>query len=219
MFYTINLIYPFNKMILGSPELDKFEVKPWMIIESFDPKEIKKLDTDHPYKYLLWSLYKYNPSYNSTVGNDASPDYDGYDDDVADYYFKILDDFNRYGIVFSRNFDVFPGNKLYVHNYSVLSNHLYNEKTLLFNKAKVIYLNDYDKGEKPLSKEEEKVRDFIKKTKNKKLQVAMMDPVIYNKLLKNINSPLSNILMIEKFNHRMTWYGFDDFLRINMSSE
>ena len=206
-------------MILGSPKLDEFEVKPWMIIKSFDPKEIKKLDTDHPYKYLLWALYKYNPSYNSTKGNDANPNCDGYDDDVVDYYFKILDDFNRYGIVFSHYFDVFPGNKLYVHNYSVLSNHLYNEKTLLFNNAKVIYLDDYDKGVKPLSEEEKEVRNLIEKTKNKKLQVAMMDPVIYNKLLKNINSPLSKTLLIEKFNHRMTWHGYDDFLRINMSSE
>ena len=167
MFYTIDLIYPFNKMILGSRKLDEFEVKPWMVLDSFDPNQIKNLDTNHPYKYLLWVLYKYNLSYNSTNENDANPDYDGYDDNVVDYYFKILDDFNRYGIVFSRKFDVFPGNKLFVHNYSVLSNHLYNEKTLLFNKAKVIYLNDYDKGEKPLSKEEKEVRDFIKKQKIK----------------------------------------------------
>ena len=205
-------------MILGSPELNKFEVKPWMTYDIFDPKQIKNLNLNHPYKYILWVLFKYNPSYNSTKGNDANPNYGGYDDDVVDFYFKILDDFNRYGIVFSRKFNLYSGNKLYVHNYSILGNHLYNEKTLLFNNAKVIDLNDYDKGEKPLSKEEKKVRDFIKKTKNKKLQVAMIDPDIYNKLLKNINTPLCNILMIEKFNHRMTWHGFDDFLRIKMTS-
>ena len=206
-------------MILGSPKLDDFEVRPWMLLDSFDPKQIKNLDTDHPYKYILWVLYKYNPSYNSTKGNDANPNYDGYDDDVVDYYFKILDDFNRYGIVFSRYFDLYPGNKLYVHNYSILDKHDYDEKTLLFNKVKIIHLDEYDKGEKPLSEEEKKVRDFIKKTKNKKLQVAMLDPDIYNKLLKNINTPLCNILMIEKFNHRMTWHGFKDFLRIKMTSE
>ena len=205
-------------MILGSPELDKFEVKPWMVFDSFDPKQIKNLDTDHPYKYLLWVLYKYSPSFSSTKGNDANPNYDGYDDNVADYYFEILDDFNRYGIVFSRIFDLYPDNKLYVHNYSVLNNYLYNKKTLLFNKAKIIDLNDYDKGEKPLSKEEKEVRNFIKKTKNKKLQVAMMDPDIYNKLLKNKNASFCSRLLIEKFNHRMTWHGFDDFLRIKMTS-
>ena len=203
--------------MLGSSKLDEFEVKPWMVFDSFDPKQIKNLDTDHPYKYLLWVLYKYAPSYNSTKGNDAIPNYDGYDDDIVDYYFEILDDFNRYGIVFSRDSDLYPGNKLYVHNYSVLNNYLYNKKDLLFNKAKVIYLNDYDKGEKPLSKEEKEVRDFIKKTKNKKLQVAMLDPVIYNELLKNKNASFSNFLLIEKFNHRMTWHGFDDFLRIKMT--
>ena len=204
-------------MILGSPKLDKFEVKPWMVFDSFDPKQIKNLDTDHPYKYLLWVLYKYSPSYNSPKGNDANPNYDGYDDNVADYYFQILDDFNRYGIVFSRIFELYPDNKLYVHNYSILNNYLYNKKTLLFNKAKIIDLNDYDKGEKPLSKEEKEVRDFIKKTKNKKLQVAMMDPDIYNKLLKNKNASFCNILLIEKFNNRMTWHGFNDFLRIKMT--
>ena len=206
-------------MILGSPKLDDFEVRPWMTFDTFDPKQIKNLDLDHPYKYILWVLYKYSPSYSSTKGNDANPNCDGYDDDVVDYYFKILDDFNRYGIVFSRYFELFPDNKLYVHNYSILSKIFYNKKTFLFNKVKVIYLNDYDKGEKPLSEEEKKVRDFIKKTKNKKLQVAMLDPDIYNKLLKNINTPLCNILMIEKFNHRMTWHGFKDFLRIKMTSE
>ena len=206
-------------MILGSRELDEFEVKPWMVLDSFDPKQIKNLDLDHPYKYLLWDLYKYNPSYNSPKENDADPEGDGYDDNVADYYFKILDDFNRYGIVFSRIFDLYPGNKLYIHNYSILSKYHYNKKTLLFNKVKIIYLDDYDKGVKPLSEEEKKVRDFIKKTKNKKLQVAMMDPDIYNELLKNINTPFCSRLLIEKFNHRMTWHGFNDFLRIKMTSE
>ena len=206
-------------MIAASPELDKFVVKPWMIFDSFDPKQVKNLDLDHPYKYILWVLYKYNPSYNSPKGNDANPDYDGYDDDVADYYFKILDDFNRYGIVFSRNSELYPDNKLYVHNYSILNNYLYNKKTLLFNKAKVIDLNEYDKGEKTLSEEEKEVRDFIKKTKNKKLQVAMMDPDIYNNLLKNKNASFCDILLIEKFNHRMTWHGFQDFLRIKMTSQ
>ena len=206
-------------MIVGSPELDEFEVKPWMTFDSFDPKQIKNLDTDHPYKYLLWVLYKYNPSYNSPKGNDADPNYDGYDDDVADYYFHILDNFYRYRIVFSNDSELYPDNKLYVHNYSILNNYLYDEKSLLFNKAKVIYLSDYDKGEKPLSKEEKEVRNLIKKTKNKKLQVAMMDPDIYNKLLKNKNAPFSDFLLIEKFNHRMSWHGFNDFLRIKMTEQ
>ena len=152
-------------MIAGSSELDKFEVKPWMTFDTFDPKQIKNLDTDHPYKYILWVLYKYNLSYNSTKENDANPNYQGYDDNIVDYYFKILDDFNRYGIVFSRYFELYPDNKLYVNNYSIVDKN-YNKKTLLFNKVKVIYLNDYDKGEKPLSEEEKKVRDFIKKIKN-----------------------------------------------------
>ena len=52
-------------MILGSPELDEFIVEPWMELEPFDPKLIKKIKPNHPYKILLWIFYKYNPSYNN----------------------------------------------------------------------------------------------------------------------------------------------------------
>ena len=54
------------------------------------------------------------------------------------------------------------------------------KKTLLFNKVKKIDLNEYDKGEKPLSEWEKEKRDFIKEQKNKYLQVAIMDPDVYN---------------------------------------
>ena len=45
MFFTIDLIYPLNKMILGSRELDEFIVEPSMKLEPFDPKLIKKNPT------------------------------------------------------------------------------------------------------------------------------------------------------------------------------
>ena len=57
---------------------------------------------------------------------------------------------------------------------------IYNRKTLLFNKVKKIDLNEFDSGEKPLSEWEKLKRDFIKKQKNKYLQIAMMDPDVYN---------------------------------------
>ena len=49
-----------------------------------------------------------------------------------------------------------------------------------FNKVKKIDLNDYDTGEKPLSDEEKTKRDFIRKQKNKYLQIALLDPDVYN---------------------------------------
>ena len=208
-------------MILGSLELNNFVVEPWMELKPFDPKLIKKILRNHPYKILLWVLYKSSPSYSSGEGNDANPNYDGYED-VTDVYFRLLDDYNRYGIAFNRDYELFPGNKLGVieyeefgkHEYYLVDNH-YDKKVLLFNKVKTIDLNEHDTGEKPISEEEKQKRDFIKKQTNKKLQVALMDPDVYNILFKNKNKGFCIDLLIEKFNHRMSYNGIDDFLRIN----
>ena len=211
-------------MILGSPELNEFLVKPWMELEPFDPKLIKKISRNHPYKILLRILYKYYPSYSTGEGNDADPKYDGYDDNIVDFYFGMLDDYKRYGIAFERKSELFPDNKLGVLKdvfsgkitYYLVRNH-YDKKILLFNNVKTFDLNKHDSGEKPLSEEEKQKRDIIKKQTNKKLQVAMMDPDIYNNplLFKNAIKKLEKQKnLIKKFNHRMTWDGFDDFMRI-----
>ena len=208
-------------MILGSPELDEFIVEPWMELEPFDPKLIKKIKPNHPYKILLWIFYKYNPSYNDWEENDANPDCQGYDDDVVDFYFGMLDDYNRYGIAFERDWYLFPDNKLGVFEdkdfgknvYSLIENY-YKKKTLLFNKVKTIDLKEYDSGKKPISEEEKQKRDMIKKQTNKKLQVALMDPDVYRsvELMKLVieNSDWN----VKKFNHRMTWRGIREFSKI-----
>ena len=41
-------------MIIISTKLDKFVVEPWMELEPFDPKLIKELSLNHPYKILLF---------------------------------------------------------------------------------------------------------------------------------------------------------------------
>ena len=210
-------------MIIGSPELDQFVVKPWMKLEPFDPKLIKKITLNHPYKILLWILEKYYPSYHGKEMN-ANPDCDGYED-VTDFYFRLLDDYTRYGIAFERDHELFPDNKLGVfeyehwgkHEYHLVKNR-YDKKVLLFNKVKTIDLNEHDSGEKPLSEKEKEKRDLIKKQTNKKLQVAMMDPDIYNNdeyFKAVIEREGLQELLIEKFNHRMFWPGFYDFLKIN----
>ena len=102
--------------------------------------------------------------------------------------------------------------------YQLVEN-IYNKKVLLFNKVKTIDLNEHDSGEKPLSEEENQKRNFIKTQKNKKLQVAMMDPDVYNnrELFEDAIERLGRQeLLIEKFNHRMTWHGFNNFLRIKI---
>ena len=140
-------------MIIFSPELNKFVVEPWMELEPFDTKLIKKIQPDHPYKNLLRDLYKYSPSYSCWEGNDANPDYDGYVD-VTDAYFRMLDDYNRYGIIFYRNYELFPDNKLGVFEYEdwgkrkyYLVNNWRDKKILLFNNVKTIDLNEHDTGE------------------------------------------------------------------------
>ena len=210
-------------MIFGSPELYKFVVEPWMKLEPFDPKLIKELDLNHPYKIILSSLYNYSPSYNSGEGNDTIPGWDG-DEDATDFYFKMLDDYNRYGIAFDHLFNILPDNKLGVFEdeengkpvYYLVDNWC-DKKILLFNNVKTIDLNKHDRGEKPLTEEEKQKRNLIKTQKNKKLQVALMDPDVYNnpKLFKDaIETPEFQNLLIRKFNYRMSWQGLDDFLRI-----
>ena len=212
-------------MIIVSPELRKFVVEPWMELEPFDTKLIKEIQRNHPYKILLWVFYKYNPSYSNGKENDADPNSDGYDDNILDFYFNILDDYNRYGIAFQRKYNLFPGNKLGVienedfekRKYHLVDNH-YNKKVLLFNNVKTIDLNKHDRGKKPLTKNEKQKRDMIKKQTNKKLQVAMMDPIIYNdqKLFKDaIEDKKFQKFLIRKFNTRMNYNGLDYFLELN----
>ena len=44
----------------------------------------------------------------------------------------------------------------------------------------------------------------------------MMDPDVYNnlELFEDANKILGKRKLLIKFNHRMTWHEFDDFLRI-----
>ena len=172
-------------MITNGPEFDNFEVKPGMELESFDMKLSKEIFLNHPFKIILYYLRKHLPygSYFSEV-------------DISDFYFRLLDDYSRYGIAFERKNNLFPDNNLYViendnskkpkyelhfdSKYVLLFNNNYDKKTLLFNKVKKIDLNKYDRGEKPPSEWEKEKRDCIKEQENKYLQIAIMDPKFYN---------------------------------------
>ena len=194
-------------IIVRSKEHDKFVVEPWMELEPFDPKLIKEIKHNHPYKILLSILNKFYSSYFTFKENE----------DVTDFYFKTLDDYNRYGIAFQRKFELLPDNKLGVIEYKdfgktvySLINNWFSKKTLLFNNIKTIDLKQHDRGEKPLSEEEKLKRDLIKKQTNKKLQVALMDPYIYNndELFKDaIEKTNMQNFLIKMFDLRMTYYG------------
>ena len=222
-------------MIIHGPELDNFVVEPGMELEAFDMKQKDEIFLNHPFKILMFYLGKHPPYYSR---------WDGID--LCDFYFKMLDDYNRYGISFRREDNVYDlDNCLYVvendkskknkwelhskSKYVLLCRNCYNLKTLLFNKVKKINLDDYDRendkvktpsspvlfegnifGSLEFKKPSERVvikktpseweflekinynkenkiseweyikRKAIKKQKNKYLQVALMDPKIYN---------------------------------------
>ena len=214
-------------MITVGPEFDNFEVKPGMELESFDMNQKDEIFLNHPFKILVFYLGKHPPYYSR---------WDGID--LCDFYFKMLDDYNRYGISFRRE-DHICGfdNCLYVvekdnskkvdeirfkSKYNILSINHFNLKILLFNKVKKINLDDYDKeSESPslpilfrkirfsdpsernklkpalewellekirlIDDEKNKITEWeylkrktIKEQKNKYLQVALMDPKVYN---------------------------------------
>ena len=120
-------------MITNGPEFDKFVVEPGMEIEPFDPKLIKEIFLNHPYKILLYYLEKHLPN-GSYWKNE----------DINDFYFSMLDDYNRYGVSFKRENHLFSDNNLYViendnskkpkdllrfdSKYDLLSNNSYDKK-------------------------------------------------------------------------------------------
>ena len=156
-------------MITDGPEFDNFEVEPGMELESFDIKLSKEIFLNHPFKFILYYLRKHLPygSYFSEV-------------DISDFYFRLLDDYNRYGIAFERENNLFPDNNLYViendnskkpkyelsfdSKYVLLFNNNYDKKTLLFNKVKKIDLNKYDRR-KNLYHNGKKKKDIVSKNK------------------------------------------------------
>ena len=205
-------------MILGSPELDKFIVDPSMKLEPFNPKLIKKIQPNHPYKLFLFFLYKYYPSYScSSKKNDADPNQQGYED-VTDFYFRLLDDYYRYGVTFDREWNILKNGKLGVLEeedfgkkiYSLIKNY-YKRKAMLFNKIKTIDLKELDRGNVPILEEEKEKRDLIKLQTNKKLQVALMDPDVYRNIELMKDAIKKSDYYIEKFNHRMSWWGIKEF--------
>ena len=90
-------------MITRGAKFNKFKVKPGMEIEPFNPKLFKEIFLNHPYKVLLYHLNKYPPNFSRWD-----------DEDIDDFYFKMLDDYKRYGICFHRKYHLFPDNNLYV---------------------------------------------------------------------------------------------------------
>ena len=179
----------YDHIINYGTEFDNFEFNPEMELEPFDMRQAKEIFLNHPFKNLILYLRRSYAPYECVEKGI----------DLCDLYFSMLDDYNRFGISFERPINIFPNNTLYVQEndeikkrkwnlhfkskYNLLLNNFdfkQNKKTLLFNKVKKIDLNKLDREKKPLSYWELIKRKVIKEQKNVYLQVAMMDPNVYN---------------------------------------
>ena len=152
-------------------------------LKKFNKKTFTFLFLDHPYNILLTYLKKeLFPLIRKADNNEFK--YEFLNNEKIDNYFQMLDDYNRFGISFRRKDDLFPNNNLYVEKneskdevtYFLTDNHF---KITGSSYLRKITLDEYDKGEKSLTKKEKQKREFIKKQTNKKLQIIMMNPDFY----------------------------------------
>ena len=123
-------------------------------LTELDSLQEKEIFFVHPFKNLILYLKtKYTPFDCIEKGID-----------LCDFYFSLLDDYNKFDIICERPLNTF------------LDNTFIQE----INKVKKINLNKLDKEKKPLSNWELKKRKAIKEQKNVYLQIAMMHPNVYN---------------------------------------
>ena len=202
-------------MIIGGYELDNFIPSKWEI-KPFDLKLINNLERNHPFQKTMFITYKYYPNYQ-TGGDDE----DGLENDVVKdvNYFKILDNFYRYGITFEEG-EIYPENVLCLKScydedepfHCIIPNY-YDLKTRLFNDVKNINLNDCDTGEINLSEIEKWKRKVINEQQNKKTKLRLLNPTIYRSLItfyifSNFKERPNN-----QFNYDISYKGIDKIFR------
>ena len=128
----------------------------------------------------MFLVYKYYSSYDDEDEGDILYEID---------YFKLLDSYYRYGIVFEDD-EIYPENVLCVKEdfdktppfiYIVRNN--CNLKQLLFNDVKKITLNDLDNGETPLSEIDKWKRKVINQQTDRKTKLRLLDPNVYHSLI------------------------------------
>ena len=157
------------------------------ILENFDVKKLDKINYPHPFNYLIDTIYIitiryfggdhdefYNPIDNNNYENKSI-------DVLGDDYFKILDNYYRYGIVFNSKV-VHQGNKLLIKYF----NSGYYEVTELKNinlypqGSEIINLDEIDNGEIELSEIEKWKRKIIIEKKSLKDKLVLLDPYNYD---------------------------------------
>ena len=217
-----------NEFSLNNPNLRFLTIdknNPSLIIEPCNPNVIKNLLYKHPYQKIISYLQDAVPCYKNGKEYDANPNEEHYDDDFIEWYLDILKNYKKYEFYFEE-FNIFFGNKLYIRETNNQKNYIFETNLKKKNKVVIdiskpyhnkfyeINLYDYYTGENPFSEEEKEKIEIIKSQKNKKLQLAMLDPDIFDyKESINLaaNNPKFQKILIERFNWRMTEMGQDDF--------
>ena len=173
---NFNKIYFFNDIINYYPEKDPDFLL--SILENFDVKKLDKMVYPHPFNYLIKKSYFYisviyNPIYNNYENKSI--------DFLGDDYFKILDNYYRYGIVFNSK-DVHQGNKLLI---TEINSGFYKLTELKYINChpqglEIINLDEIDNGEIELSEIEKWKRKIIIEKKSLKDKLVLLDPYNYD---------------------------------------
>ena len=204
-------------------ELDNFIPSKWEL-EPFDLKLINNLSRNHPFQKTMFITYKYYPNYQMGGDDEDGVDYygTGLENDVvkAVNYFKLLNDFYRYGITFQKEYEIYPENVLCVKScydedepFHYIIDNNYDLKTSIFNDVKKINLNDCDTGEINLSEIEKWKRKVINEQQNKKNKLRLLNPTIYRSLItfyifSNFKERPNN-----QFNYDISYEGIDKNFR------
>ena len=210
-------------MIIASDELDKFDPSK-MELKPFDLKLINNISRNHPFQKTMFITYKYYDNYQTGGDDEDGVDYygTGLENDVVKdvNYFKILDNFYRYGITFEDD-EIYPENVLCVKSYYdedepfhyIIPNR-YDLKTRIYNDVKTINLNECDTGEITLSEIEKWKRKVINEqcNKKKKNKLRLLNPTIYRSLItfnifSNFRERPNN-----QFNYDISYDGMDKIL-------
>ena len=168
------------------------------IFEDFDVKKIDKIRFSHPFEYLMLKFFHARLIGGNNYENKIN-------DFLRDDYFKILDNYYRYGIVFNSK-DVHQGNKLIIKEYN--SNHyvvldLKDIKRYQQN-LKIINLDEIDNGLIELSEIEKWKRKIVNEKKSLKDKIVLLLPYNYDNFC--IFYKLSHEDNLEKYHYKISKY-------------
>ena len=176
------------------------------ILENFDVKKIDKIRFSHPFECLRGEI-SFTVLYFPIQYNYENKSIDVSGDD----YFKILDNYYRYEIVFNSK-DVHQGNKLLIKCFN--SSYYVADLEYINHYPKgleIINLDEIDNGEIELSEIEKWKRKIIIEKKSLKDKLVLLDPYNYDNFC--IFYKLSRKDNLEEYYYQIVNYIFEDKLK------